>query len=204
MKKQVTGWIITGLLCFVGCVPSLHELYTDDTVVYDPAILGDWQQDDATWSISGDPNAKSYRIVIIERDEKRGKLESKLDGRLVELDGKRYLDVFPDKDVALNVGNWFQAGLLRAHLFFKQEFKDGTMLLSVMDPDAFKKMVEQKPDIVKHEKTEDTIVLTASPRELQAFMKKYGGAEGFFGKPIELKPKIIKMETDESDDTATD
>lgn len=204
MRNRVTGWIITGLFCFVGCVPSLHELYTEDTVVYDPAILGDWQQDEATWAISGDPNAKNYKIVIVEQDEKRGKLESKLDGRLVELDGKRYLDIFPNKDVKLNVGNWFTASLLRAHLFLKQDFKDGMLRLSAMNPDTFGKLVEQKPDIIKHEKTEDTTVLTASPKELQAFIKKYNGTEKFFGDPVELKPRIIKNEPNEPNNTATD
>jgi hypothetical protein len=204
MRNRVTGWIITGLLCFVGCVPSLHELYTEDTVVYDPAILGHWQQDETTWAISGDPNAKSYTIVIVEQDDKRGTLESKLDGRLVELDGKRYLDIFPNKDVTLNVGNWFQAGLLRAHLFLKQDLKDGTLQLAAMNPETFKKLVEQKPDIVKHEETQDTIVLTASPKELQAFIKKYGATEKFFGDPMELKPKMIQNEPNELDDTATD
>lgn len=203
MRNRVTGWIITGLFCFVGCVPSLHELYTEDTVVYDPAILGDWQQDEATWSISGDPNAKSYKILITQKENDKI-FENKMDGRLVELDGKRYLDMFPDKNVDLNVGSWFFTGLLRAHLFLKLEVKDGNLLLSAMNPNTVEEMLKQNPEIVKHEKTEDRSVLTASPKELQVFIKKYGSTEKFFGDPMELKPRIIKNEPNEPNDTATD
>lgn len=203
MRKKSVKWLVAGLLCFAGCVPSLHELYTDDTVVYDPAILGRWQQDESVWSIAGVPNAKSYTILVAEKEN--GKiLESKMDGRLVELDGKRYLDICPNPDVKLNVGNWFKIGLVQAHLFLKLDVKDGNLLLSAMNPDTAEKMLKQNPEIVKHEKTEDRIILTASPKELQAFIKKYRDTEKFFGEPMELKPKIIQNEPNELKNTATD
>lgn len=204
MCKYLLGWISAGLICLMGCVPSLHELYTDDTVVYDPAIVGTWQQDENTWLISGDPNAKRYDIVVIEQDKERGRLESKLDGKLVLLDGKRYLDILPNKNTSLNVGNWFQSGLLRAHLFLKLETQDGTVLLSVMNPETVEKLIKESPTIIKHEVTQDTIVLTAKPKDLQAFIKKYRDTVKFFGEPLELKPKIIQNEPNEIDNTATD
>jgi len=183
-------WIISfGILaaCLAGCVPSLHELYTKDTLVYDPALVGTWQEEKALWHFTGDPNTKAYQLVITEQDEKRGPLESKLEAHLVELDGKRYLDLFPQKDVELNVGDWFRTNLLRAHTFLKTEIKNGKLLLSVMDLDTVEKMIEKNPGLVKHEKTEDRVVLTASPKELQEFIKKNTAAEKFFGEPAELK-----------------
>ncbi len=204
MCKYLLGWILAGLICLMGCVPSLHELYTDDTVVYDPAIVGTWQQDQAVWTISGDPNAKRYNIVIVEQDKERGRLENKIDGKLVSLEGKRYLDILPNKNTNLNVGNWFQAGLLRAHLFLKLDCKDGNMLISLMNPETLEKLVMQDPNIIKHETTQDTIVLTASPRELQRFINKYGDTEKFFGEPMELKPITIQNKLNEPNDAATD
>lgn len=35
LRKSVT---ILFILCLVGCVPSLHQLYTSQTLAYDPAI----------------------------------------------------------------------------------------------------------------------------------------------------------------------
>ncbi len=186
MKTRILGFAVL-TACLVGCVPSLHELYTEDTLVYDPALVATWEEKDATWTFKGDPNSKSYELLIVEQDKERGRLESQMEARLVELDGKRYLDLFPQKDVKLNVGNWFSTGLLRAHTFLKTEIKNGKLLLSVMDLDTVEKMIEKNPGLVKHEKTEDRIVLTASPKELQEFIKKNTGVKDFFGEPEELK-----------------
>jgi len=186
MKRWMISFVILAA-CLAGCVPSLHELYTKDTLVYDPSLVGTWVEEKAIWQFTGDPNTKAYQLVITEQDEKRGSLESKLEAHLVELDGKRYLDLFPQKDVELNVGDWFRTNLLRAHTFLKTEIKNGKLLLSVMDLDTVEKMIEKNPGLVKHEKTEDRIVLTASPKELQEFIKKNAAAEKFFGEPVELK-----------------
>ena len=44
-KSMSTRCVIyTALAIFLaGCVPSLHELYTEDTVVFDPKLVGCWQ-----------------------------------------------------------------------------------------------------------------------------------------------------------------
>lgn len=190
MKTRILGFAVL-TACLVGCVPSLHELYTEDTLVYDPALVGAWGEKDSTWTFKGDPNEKSYDILVTETGDNKTK-ESKLIGRLVELDGKRYLDIFPQKDVELNVGAWVSAGLLRAHLFMKTEIKDDTLLLAVMKPEVLEKLIEKDPAAVKHEKTEDRIVLTASPKELQEFIKKNAATEDFFDKLMELKRKETK------------
>lgn len=53
-------------------------------------------------------------------------------------------------------------------------------------------MLEKNPSIIKHEKTEDRVVLTASPKELQEFIKKNAAAKDFFGEPEEMKLKESK------------
>jgi hypothetical protein len=191
MKTRILGFVVL-MACVVGCVPSLHELYTKDTLVYDPALVATWQENDSTWTFKGDPNNKSYELLIVEQDKERGRLENKMEARLVELSGKRYLDLFPQKEVKLNVGNWFNTGLLRAHIFIKAEIKDAKLLLAIMKPDVVERMVEKDPTVIKHEKTEDRIVLTASPKELQEFIKKNVGTKDFFGEPEELTRKEAK------------
>jgi hypothetical protein len=179
-------------VCLAGCVPSLHELYTMETLVYDPDLVGTWVGENATWTFQGDPNNKSYKLLIIEQDEKRGRLENRLEAHLVELEGGDYLDVFADKDVKLNVGNWFSTSLLRAHIFMKIQIKANSITLAIMNPDVVEKMLETNPSIIKHEKTEDRVVLTASPKELQEFIKKNAAAKDFFGEPEEMKLKESK------------
>lgn len=188
MKK----WMFLSMVlavCLVGCVPSLHELYTTDTLVYDPDLVGTWASDNANWTFEGDPNNRSYTLLIVEQDDKRGRLENRMEARLVELEGGDYLDVFPDKEVKLNVGNWFSTSLLRAHLILKLKIKANSITLAIMNPDVVEKMLEKNPNLVKHQKTEDRVVLTASPKELQDFIKKNATAKDFFGDPQEMKLK---------------
>ncbi len=189
--KTMNKVLFLSIFCIVGCVPSLHELYTRETVVYDATLLGDWEGEDTVWQFTGDPNEKRYTIVITEEDKDHGKLENRFEGRLVELSDVRYLDLFPHSDVKLNVGSVYAGHLLRAHTFWRVEVREGKLLIAALNPDFLEKLLEKDPTIVKHEKTQDTLVLTASPRELQGFIRKYNAEEGFFGEPMEMEPKII-------------
>jgi hypothetical protein len=56
--KTMNTILFLSAFCIVGCVPSLHELYTRETVVYDAALLGDWEGEDTVWQFAGDPNEK--------------------------------------------------------------------------------------------------------------------------------------------------
>jgi len=85
--KKIRYGISLVLLVLLGCVPSLHELYTDDTLIFDPAIAGKWQQEDETvWEFVPDEKAKSYQLTIHEKDAPK----SKLVAHLVDLDGARF------------------------------------------------------------------------------------------------------------------
>jgi hypothetical protein len=189
--KTIKTILLLSVFGMVGCVPSLHELYTTETLVYDAALLGDWQHEDTVWQFTGDPNEKRYTILITEEDKDRGKLENRFEGHLVELSDVRYLDLFPHSDVKLNVGTIYAGHLLRAHTFWRVEVREGKLLIAAINPDFLDKLLEKDPTLVKHEKTQDALVLTASPRELQGFIRKYNAVEGFFGDPMQLEPKII-------------
>lgn len=67
MRKLI--YLIFGILLFIlsGCgVSSIHPLYTEQDVIFDPALLGDWTDKDSkgtsTFTKSGD---KVYNLEII-------------------------------------------------------------------------------------------------------------------------------------------
>jgi hypothetical protein len=187
MKTQTIGLLVIAA-CLIGCVPSLHELYTSDTLVYDPTLVGTWEVDKTAWHFDGDPNSKSYKILITEKTDSETK-ESPLVGHLVDLKGKRYLDLYPDEKVKLNTGDWFTFHLLPVHTFLVLNKKDGQFTLAVMNPDTIKDIVTKTPKCIKHETIQEgRVVLTASPKELQAFIAKNTDVKEFFGDPVEMKP----------------
>lgn len=173
------------ILCVAGCVPSLHQLYTSKTVIYDPTLAGTWQQDDERWEFIGDPNDRSYHLTITEKENK----PSKLFVHLVEVDGYRFFDFYPAEDAELEGGDWLKFSVIPVHLFLRVEKSGQTLELAAMNPDETEKLLAQKPKLVKHELIEDgRVVLTDTPEKLQAFLLEGIKTEGFFGKPFELTP----------------
>jgi len=63
---------------------------------------------------------------------------------------------------------------------------DYLLNMRLTDDDAFKKLLEEDPNAVKHEIVDDTPVLTASTKELQAFVCKYADDTRLFTTEIEL------------------
>ena len=50
--RKAAMWLLLGFLLLpVGCVPSLHPLYTDQDVIFDQSVLGVWAEDGSkeTW-----------------------------------------------------------------------------------------------------------------------------------------------------------
>ena len=183
------GITLLFILAIAGCVPSLHQLYTDKTVVYDPAIAGKYKESDNIWEFVGDPNDKSYELTIFEEEGK----QSKLKAHLVEFGGQRFFDFYPAKDAELEGGTWLKIHVIPAHLFFKIELTESNLLIAIMNPDEVEKLLKKKPELVKHEVLEKDgrIVLTDTPENLQKFLLEGLKVKDFFGDAEELEREKI-------------
>lgn len=173
------------LFLLAGCVPSLHALYTDETLVFDPAIEGRWQQqdNDYLWEFVPDAESKSYALTIHEGDD----TTSKLIAHLVEIDGQRFFDFYPDRDSPAEIGFWAAVHLVRTHLFLKVHDTEPDIVMSAMVPDTIDTLLKDNPERVRHERLEDRIVLTDTPSGLQAFVTAGLDIEDFFSEPGTLK-----------------
>jgi hypothetical protein len=191
--KNARYWVVSSLLVMVGCVPSLHELYTDETLVFDPAIAGRWQQenDETVWEFAADAESKSYALTIREKEDKH----SKLTAHLVEIAGKRFFDFYPADDADIETGDWMKLHLIPGHLFVRVDATEPNLVLAVMNPDTIDKLLKDKPGLVKHERMDDRIVLTDHPKGLQTFIAAGLQIEKFFGDPIVIKriPAVVPV-----------
>ncbi len=157
------------ILFVAGCVPSLHQLWTDKTLVYDETIVGSFKEGGNVWKFTGDPNDKSYELVITEGKDK----ESKLTAHLVNVQGQLFFDFYPSDDAELECGGWLKFHILGVHLFFKVEKTETAFTLAAMEPDEVGKLLKEKPELIKHERIEDDgdrIILTDTPENLQKFL----------------------------------
>ena len=179
--RAIKLMVALGLVMLVaGCVPSLHPLYTDEDLVYDPALVGTWTEEESedTWTFrkSGE---KAYDLIYTE-----GGVPARFDAHLVRVGEFLFLDTYPGEPDIKN--NFYLIHLIPAHTFLRIGIEGDVLRYAMLDLDWLKKMISEKKVDIGHEEIEGGILLTASTKELQAFFLKYAEDERAFPDPKEL------------------
>ncbi len=194
-----------------GCVPilSLHPLFTEETVVFEEKLLGTWVEGsepaELTWEFTriestaaeklqeqfGNLVKKFYRLNLTDKEGHRGSLVA----CLVKLKDRLFLDIFPDKlpsgetdmeEAKLMYNAFF---FVSAHTFLRVDSIGDELTLRLTVEDRFKELLEANPDAVEYTRIDDRSILTASTKELQAFIAKYAGDERLFPGEMNLVRK---------------
>jgi len=178
-----------------GCVPvfSLHPLHTDKDVILNDKLLGTWadvNSPETTWQFKRtEETERAYRLIFKDDEGNKGSFEA----HLVKLEDRLFIDVFPDRlpcdPEDPNKVDWAYNSvfLVPVHTFMKVDSIEPMLKMRLTDDDAMEKFVEENPEAVKHAALEDQYVLTASTKELQAFVLKYADDEKVFANPVVLK-----------------
>src|SRR2546426_5625817 len=159
MKRNLLIMSVLTTLALSGCVPSLNPLYTEKDLVFDPALIGTWAEENNsdTWAFEKDTD-KSYKLVVTEKGDAR---EYKI--HLVKLGPALFLDFYPEDSLCEVKQDFYKAHLVPAHLFAKVSEIGDTLRFALMNPDWLDKLLKQHPDAISHETIEnDRVVLTAS------------------------------------------
>jgi len=165
-----------------GCVPvmSLHSLYTEEDVVFEENLVGTWVDDPdspkTTWEFSrAGAKEKAYKLVYSDDEGKKGSFVV----HLVKLENRLFLDVlpsqFPSEQQDWEKMKWAYNFFffVPAHTFIKIDSIEPKLKMRRTVNDEMKELFKEEPNAVKHELVEDEIILTASTKELQAFVLKY-------------------------------
>ena len=172
--------IIPLLICVLaaGCVPlSLHPLYTDADLVFEPVLVGEWTEtgSEETWTFTKGEGS-SYNFSYADDDGKRGEFIA----HLVNVRGSLFLDIFP-KDPEEDAAPIYLWHLVGMHSFLRVKQIEPTLQMAILDPDWLKKFLEEHPGEVQYEKVDDKILLLDETKELQAFVVRCAQLEGAFG-----------------------
>jgi|ERR1051326_4335635 hypothetical protein len=196
MKPKLTlGLLTVGLM--LGCVPSLNPLYTEQDLIFDPALVGSWSGDNEkeTWLFekSGD---KAYKLKQTDEDGHTALFEA----HLFKLKDYKFLDLYlvqpweqENKESKMNGYAGF--ALIPAHMFLKVTSVEPTLQMAFLDPDWLKDVLEKDPKAIRHKKLasednkDDRIALTAETKDLQQFILKHITDKKIFGEPGEFKRK---------------
>lgn len=185
--KRSTTLIAMGLSALLaGCIPTLHPLYTEQDLTFDPALVGRWAETDSgkeSWDFSkGD--AQSYQLIYTDGEGKKGEFAV----RLLKLGDTRFLDLYPN-DTGLKDGkrnDYYNLHFIPAHTFLKVLAVSPTLRLSVMEPDWLGDLLKKDPKALAHEREDDRVLITASTKDLQQFVLRYANATNAWGRPSDL------------------
>jgi hypothetical protein len=200
IKKMII--LLAGLSIIVGCIPSLHPLYTEKDLVFEKALIGTWQEEnnDRTWTFSQNGD-REYKLVYVE-DGKKGEFTV----HLLKLKDKMFIDFYPDdQDDMEKMNKFYTSHLIPVHTFVLVKQIEPTLQMSFLNSNKLKEIIQKDPKAVKHEKLadgDDMDIFTASTGELQEFIMKNIDTPEFFADPSNLSklvPGDKKKDADKKD-----
>jgi hypothetical protein len=195
-----------------GCIPviSLHPLFTEEALVFEEKLLGTWVDDpncpettwefkhavdssEEDWDLPSEIREKAYILIFTNDKGKKGSFFAGLSTSFKRF----FLNVFPnqfpcaqqDPNQDWELNSFFFIG---GHSFVIIDSIEPELKMRWITNDAMKELLEENPNAVKHELVEDRVILTASTRELQAFVLKYADDSKVFSAEVALsrrKPK---------------
>jgi hypothetical protein len=156
------------VLLMTGCtLRSLQPLYTEKDLIFEPQLLGMWVEE-------GD---KSDDLLIFQKYEDNAYSvrfgdQLKLRAHLMKLGGELFLDVTPaETDDAFNIPG---------HLFVKIRVNGDTLQTALIESDWAVHAADAGTLGLSHVRIGSKVVLTAPPKELQAFVTRYASDGSVF------------------------
>ena len=193
MKKIILTTAFALLLIFLSsCLTTLHPIFTEKDLAYDPKLIGTWNTENEgkkgkviisnlatenSVELPGNISAiKQQGYFIIYQDE-NGKVSDQYIAFLARIGKHLYFDYFPaDKKEDRKLDEFFGVHFVRMHTSYRVEIlKDGSFELSQLDGSYVKNLIDEKKIRISHETdADDNTVITASTKELQQYLLKYG------------------------------
>ena len=184
-----------------GCIPppSLNPIFTDQDIVYDPDLVGEWTAfEEYKWTFqkgSGDfyqmttPNDKGIIMTYVAY---LGKIKDTL-----------YLDIYLDEKFISEEHKDLTLTTIPVHRFLKMKKTGMDWEISMMSYDWFKAYIEENPDAIAiwnsidvdlnlHNSWGPEMIITASTEELQKFLIKCESIKGAFNSDVTSTLKRIK------------
>lgn len=193
MKKIVLTTAFALLLIFLSsCLTTLHPIFTEKDLAYDPKLIGTWNTENEgkkgkviinnlatenSVELPGNISAiKQQGYFIIYQDE-NGKVSDQYIAFLARIGKHLYFDYYPaEKKEDRKLDEFFGIHFVRMHTSYRVEIlKNGSFELSQLDGSYVKSLIDEKKIRISHETdADDNTVITASTKELQQYLLKYG------------------------------
>ena len=164
--KQLTSLASIGLIVLVGCVPSLHPVYTPQDIVFDARTVGVWKQPGkaARWEFQqGDKS--SYRLVYTDDEGRQGKFQA----HLAKIEGTMFLDLYPEEH-STEASGFYQFHLVPIHTIYRVQQTQSKLELLAIDFQWLDKYLAAHPDEIASATFNGRRLITAPTADVQKFV----------------------------------
>jgi len=177
MGKWASAVVLLAII-ITGCVPSLNPIFTDKDLIFDPALLGTWGNDDPRekW-VFEKSGSKAYKLKQTDGEG----LSAEFDARLARIGDYKFLDLMvtniDEKHFKMN--GWAAFSMIPAHLILQVHEIGPKLKIAVMSPDWVKEWLEKNSKSLEHRKLgDDRYIITATTKDLQKFVLEHASEEG--------------------------
>ena len=157
------------LLC--SCIPSVNPFYTDKDIVFEPRLLGAWQEKDKpdnpdVWKFESATN-RMYKLTIVDKEGKQGAFTA----CLFRLNQEYFLDLIPvDCNYATNQADLVAFSMFPGYLLVRVPQIEPELKLAFFDFDWLEEKLGKDLNALAHHREGDRLLLTADTRDLQEFV----------------------------------
>lgn len=199
-----------------GCfLKSVHPLVEEENAILVEGLEGIWETDDQRWTFINDAskfnNLGQYLgenievdtdededlglgdvyLILFENLEENSADTSIFMGMVTELNDAYFLDlsVVAESISALeeSESNFVDSHFFPVHTFSKITLNDTRLDIELFQSSFIKELISSNRIRIKHEETDDTILITASTRELRKFVEKYAHEEDAYEDALEFE-----------------
>jgi len=164
---------LTGPACLVV---SLQPAYDDNSITWDPTLVGSWKNDDDETALDIEAAEwHSYKVILHSARD-----TVTLTGHLTQLGDRTLLDLMP------HAGVDSAALLLPVHAVFRIEHVEDGLSISALDYDQLGQRVLKGdlPHAVIDERK--NVVFTGDPSQFRAWLMQPGSKGPVFAEPVHL------------------
>ena len=180
MKKRTLISIGAAAILLAACIPSVNPFYQEKDVVFDPHLVGEWQDKESTnnpeiWLFEQSTN-KAFDLTVTE-EGKTGKFRA----TLFKLKQEQFLDLIPiECNYAPDQAALVAASMSPGHLLMRVGQIEPELRIASCDYDWLGKYLQTNSGAIAHHTENDSMIFTADTKDLQKFVLKHLGTNELF------------------------
>lgn len=176
MFRTIAGLVLAAVFAALGCTtPSVHPVYTDDSLVTDAGVVGTWKtgDDKATYEVTraGD----GYHLLVKSNDPTEPK-QWEFSVKLTQIGPHRFADVTvvsTERDA--HEDRWGPL-FIPTHLFCRYTLEGDALDIWMLNLKWFRTATaDGTASLGSTFLNKQTTLITAETPDLRAFLEKFGG-----------------------------